>query len=67
MRVISDGERLIGVQAMSKENLKGMMDMCALAIRKKMTIKEFYGIERSYAPPAGLLTDALTNATEQLL
>lgn len=67
VRVIADGERLIGVQAICRENLKGLMDQCALALGVGLSVKEFYEMERSYAPPAGLLTDALTNATEQLL
>lgn len=67
VKVIADKDKLIGVQAVSKENLKGMIDLCSLAINQEMTIQEFYRAERCYAPPAGVLADALTNALEQLL
>ena len=66
IKLIADGERLVGAQLIGKEGVHGRINELALAIHMKMSPMELADVETCYAPPVSPLIDPITYASEML-
>ncbi|MDI6897433.1 FAD-dependent oxidoreductase [Methanocella conradii] len=66
IKLIADGERIVGAQLMGKEGVHGRVNQLTLAIHKKMTPSELADVETCYAPPVSPMIDPITYAAEML-
>jgi NADH oxidase (H2O2-forming) len=66
IKLIADGERLIGGQAIGEEGVHGRINILSLAIGKRMAPADLAGAETCYAPPVAPMIDPLTYAAEML-
>ena len=69
IKLVADSETgiIIGGQAIGEEGAASRMNIIALAIKRKMTIRELYNIELAYCPAVSELFDPLLVAIENLL
>lgn len=67
VKLIFDYERLIGAQLISEENIPERVNALCLAIRKGVTAKELWTLERGFNPPLTLMTDAIVDAARDAL
>jgi NADH oxidase (H2O2-forming) len=66
VKLISDGERVIGAQLIGEEGVHGRVNALTLAINEKMTPAELADAETCYAPPVSPLIDPVTYTAEML-
>jgi NADH oxidase (H2O2-forming) len=66
IKLISDGERVVGAQLMGEEGVHGRVNALTLAIHKKVTPSELADMETCYAPPVSPMIDPITYAAEML-
>lgn len=66
IKLISDGERLIGGQVIGEEAVGGKINILSLAIGKGMSAEDLAAAETCYAPPVSPMIDPLTYAAEML-
>ncbi|HMK45201.1 MAG TPA: FAD-dependent oxidoreductase [Methanocella sp.] len=66
IKLLSDGDRLIGGQIVGGENVHSKVNVLALAIGKGMTPADLAEAETCYAPPVTPMIDPLTYAAEML-
>ncbi len=66
IKLISDGERLIGGQVIGEEAVGGKINILSLAICKGMSAEDLAAAETCYAPPVSPMIDTLTYAAEML-
>jgi NADH oxidase (H2O2-forming) len=66
VKLISDGERLVGAQIVGEEGVHGRINGLTLAIHKKMSAEELADVETCYAPPVSPMIDPVTYAAEML-
>lgn len=66
IKLISDGERIVGAQLVGKEGVHGRVNELTLAIHKKMSAVELADMETCYAPPVSPMIDPITYAAEML-
>ncbi len=66
VKLISDGERIVGAQLIGEEGVHGRANTLTLAIHKKMTPAELADMETCYAPPVSPMIDPVTYAAEML-
>ena len=66
VKLISDGERIVGAQLVGEEGVHGRVNELTLAIHKKMSADELADMETCYAPPVSPMIDPITYAAEML-
>lgn len=66
IKLIADGERIVGAQLIGKEGVHGRVNQLTLAIHKKMAPSELADMETCYAPPVSPMIDPITYAAEML-
>ncbi|WP_424357992.1 NAD(P)/FAD-dependent oxidoreductase [Methanocella sp. MCL-LM] len=66
IKLLSDGDRLIGGQIIGEEGVGGRINVLSLAIGKSMSPADLAGAETCYAPPVSPLIDPLTYTAEML-
>ncbi len=66
IKLIADGERIVGAQLIGKEGVHGRVNQLTLAIHKKMAPSELAEMETCYAPPVSPMIDPITYAAEML-
>ncbi|CAJ35928.1 NAD(P)/FAD-dependent oxidoreductase [Methanocella arvoryzae] len=66
IKLLSDGDRLVGGQIIGEEGVGGRINVLSLAIGKGMSPADLAGAETCYAPPVSPLIDPLTYAAEML-
>jgi NADH oxidase (H2O2-forming) len=66
VKLIADGERLVGAQLIGEEGVHGRINTLTLAIHEKMTPAELADAETCYAPPVSPIIDPVTYAAEIL-
>jgi NADH oxidase (H2O2-forming) len=66
VKLISDGERVIGAQLIGEEGVHGRVNALTIAIHKKMTPAELADAETCYAPPVSPMIDPVTYTAEML-
>jgi NADH oxidase (H2O2-forming) len=66
VKLISDGERIIGGQVIGEEDVGGRINLLAMGIHKKITVHELADSETCYAPPVSPVIDPLTYTAETL-
>lgn len=65
IKIVCDKKgRVIGSQIIGDEEVVGRMDLLALAITKKLNIRELANLETCYNPPSAPIFDPLTIAAE---
>jgi len=67
IKLIALGDRLIGAQFLSEEDVKERVNLTALSISQGLSILALASSERAYAPPMSLLTDPMVNALRKLM
>ncbi|HTY91026.1 MAG TPA: FAD-dependent oxidoreductase [Methanocella sp.] len=66
IKLIADGQRIVGAQLIGKEGVHGRINELTLAIHKKMTPAELAAVETCYAPPVSPMIDPITYTAEML-
>lgn len=66
VKLISDGERIIGGQVIGEEGVGGRINLLAMGIHKGLTVHELADAETCYAPPVAPVIDPLTYTAETL-
>lgn len=66
VKLISDGERIVGAQLIGEEGVHGRVNALTMAIHKKLTPSEVADMETCYAPPVSPMIDPITYAAEML-
>jgi NADH oxidase (H2O2-forming) len=66
IKLISDGERIVGAQLIGEEGVHGRINELALAIHKKITPDELADVETCYAPPVAPMIDPISYTAEML-
>lgn len=66
VKLIADGERIVGGQLIGEEGVGGRVNVLALGIHKKITVHELADAETCYAPPVAPVIDPLTYVAETL-
>lgn len=66
IKLIADGQRIVGAQIVGKEGVHGRINVLTLAIRQRMTPAELADIETCYAPPVSPMIDPITYTAEML-
>lgn len=66
IKLISDGDRIVGGQVIGEEGVQGRINVLSLAIRKNTTPEELARTETCYAPPVSPMIDPLTYTAEML-
>ena len=66
IKLLSDGERLVGAQLIGEEGVHGRINELTLALHKKMTPSELADMETCYAPPVSPMIDPISYAAEML-
>lgn len=66
IKLISDGERVVGAQLIGEEGVHDRVNGLTLAIHKKLTPSELADMETCYAPPVSPMIDPITYAAEML-
>ncbi|MCD1294444.1 NADH-quinone oxidoreductase subunit L [Methanocella sp. CWC-04] len=66
IKLISDGERIVGGQVIGEEGVHGRINTLSLGIKKGITPIELADMETCYAPPVSPMIDPMTYAAEML-
>lgn len=66
IKLISDGERIIGGQVIGEEGVHGRINVLSLGISKSITPEELAAAETCYAPPVSPMIDPMNYAAEML-
>lgn len=66
LKLLSDGERLVGGQVVGEEGVGGKINVLSLAIGKGLAPADLAEAETCYAPPVAPMIDPLTYAAEML-
>ena len=66
VKLISDGEYIVGGQVIGEEDVSGRINLLAMGIHKKITVHELADAETCYAPPVAPVIDPLTYTAETL-
>ncbi len=66
IKLLADGERLVGGQVIGEEGVHGRINVLSLAIGKRMRPADLATAETCYAPPVASMIDPLTYAAEML-
>lgn len=66
IKLISDGEHIVGAQLIGEEGVHGRVNELTLAIHKRVSADELADMETCYAPPVSPMIDPITYAAEML-
>lgn len=66
IKLLADGERIVGGQIIGEEGVHGRINLLSLAIGRRMTPADLAAAETCYAPPVAPMIDPLTYAAEML-
>lgn len=66
IKLISDGEKIIGGQIIGEESVQGKVNTLSLGIKKGITPQELADMETCYAPPVAPMVDPMTYVAEML-